>query len=113
MEEKERTERNMWLVGAAGAAFLFVFSVASGAAFAAGAQQDLVTTLDNVKNLLIALGSVVASIGYAVTAYMWMSSGGNPENRAKARKYFADVTVGMFLLFLSSYLVQLAQSLVV
>ncbi len=83
------------------------------AAAATSPQQELVNTLTNVRNLLIALGTVVAAIGYIITAYMWMLSNGNPEQRYRARKYFMDVTFGIFLLFASSYLVQLAQSMVV
>ncbi|MEM3852460.1 MAG: pilin [Methanomassiliicoccales archaeon] len=75
-------------------------------------QQELIGTLNNVKNLLLALGSVIAAIGYIVASYLWMTSSGNPEQRAKARRYFMDVTFGVFLLFISSFLVQLAQSLV-
>lgn len=86
---------------------------ASGLASAATPQQELVATLTNVKDLLVALGTIVAAIGYILTAYMWMTSTGNPEQRSKARKYFMDVTFGIFLLFISSFLVQLAQSLVV
>lgn len=89
-----------------------MLTAATGIAAAATPQQDLVSTLNNVRNLLIALGSVIAAIGYIVTAYMWMTSTGNPEQRSKARRYFMDVTFGIFLLFISSFLVQLAQSLV-
>lgn len=92
--------------------FVPLISQAGIAAAATSPQQELVDTLTNVRNLLIALGTVVAAIGYVITAYMWMLSNGNPEQRYKARKYFMDVTFGIFLLFASSYLVQLAQSLV-
>ncbi len=89
-------------------------TAASGmAAAAASPQEELTNTLANVRNLLVALGTIVAAIGYILTAYMWMTSTGNPETRSKARKYFMDVTFGIFLLFISSFLVQLAQSLVV
>jgi type IV secretory pathway VirB2 component (pilin) len=92
---------------------LFSTVALSGTALAQGsAQQELVGTLNNVRNLLLAIGSVVAAIGYIVASYMWMTSSGSPEQRAKARRYFMDVTFGVFLLFISSYLVQLAQSLV-
>lgn len=84
----------------------------TGLASAASPQQELVSTLTNVRNLLIGLGTIVAAIGYIITAYMWMTSTGNPEQRSKARRYFMDVTFGIFLLFISSFLVQLAQSLV-
>lgn len=75
-------------------------------------QQQLISTLNNVKDLLLAIGTVVAAIGYIVASYLWMTSSGSPEQRAKARRYFMDVTFGVFLLFISTYLVQLAQSLV-
>lgn len=94
---------------------LILVAVLSQAGFASAAtspQQELVSTLTNVRNLLVAIGTVVAAIGYVITAYMWMLSNGNPEQRYKARKYFVDVTFGIFLLFASSFLVQLAQSLV-
>lgn len=90
-----------------------LFLGAAGIASAATPQEELVNTLTNIRNLLIAVGTVIAAIGYILTAYMWMTSTGNPEQRSKARKYFMDVTFGIFLLFISSFLVQLAQSLVV
>ena len=89
-----------------------IFAVSGTALAATSPQQELVSTLDNVRNLLIAVGTVVAAIGYVITAYMWMLSNGNPEQRYRARKYFVDVTFGIFLLFASSFLVALAQSLV-
>lgn len=97
------------------ASFAFValaLFLGAGFASAASPQQELISTLTNVRNLLIALGTIVAAIGYIITAYMWMTSTGNPEQRSKARRYFMDVTFGIFLLFISSFLVQLAQSLV-
>ena len=105
---------NRWAcIGYAFVAFV-VLALFFGAGFATAAtpQQELTSTLTNVRNLLIALGTTVAAIGYIITAYMWMTSTGNPEQRAKARRYFMDVTFGLFLLFISSFLVQLAQSLV-
>jgi type IV secretory pathway VirB2 component (pilin) len=89
-----------------------IFALSGTALAATSPQQELVGTLDNVRNLLIAVGTVVAAIGYVITAYMWMLSNGNPEQRYRARKYFVDVTFGIFLLFASSFLVALAQSLV-
>lgn len=101
--------RNSWFV----CMVLGVLFVQSGVALAATSpQQELVSTLNNVRNLLIAVGTIVAAIGYVITAYMWMLSNGNPEQRYRARKYFIDVTFGIFLLFASSFLVALAQSLV-
>lgn len=94
-------------------ASIVFFLGAAGLASAATPQEELVNTLTNIRNLLIAVGTVIAAIGYILTAYMWMTSTGNPEQRSKARKYFMDVTFGIFLLFISSFLVQLAQSLVV
>ncbi len=90
-----------------------ILVAAAGLASAATPQEELVGTLTNVRNLLVAIGTVIAAIGYVVTAYMWMTSTGNPEQRSKARRYFMDVTFGIFLLFVSTFLVQLAQSLVV
>ncbi len=116
MSEKDIRGIRKWEVIGYGVLSICLNILMSAMGFAAAAtspQQELVSTLDNVKNLLIAMGSVIAAIGYILTAYMWMTSTGNPEQRTKARKYFMDVTFGIFLLFISSFLVQLAQSLVV
>lgn len=107
-------EISRWVCREYASVVIFALALLVGVGFASAAspQQELVTTLTNVRNLLIALGSIVAAIGYIITAYMWMTSTGNPEQRSKARRYFMDVTFGIFLLFISSFLVQLAQSLV-
>ena len=116
MNERNKSHFGKWAcAGYCIPVVLMATLVATSGVVAATAtpQQELTNTLTNVRNLLVALGTIVAAIGYIVTAYMWMTSTGNPETRSKARKYFMDVTFGIFLLFISSFLVQLAQSLVV
>ena len=47
-----------------------------------------------VKSMIVAASALVAIIG----AYMYLTSGGNPEKIGKAKEYFYSAAIGLFAL---------------
>lgn len=62
------------------------------------ALNDLVSS---VKAAAIAVGGILAVVGYIIAAILWLTSGGSPEKTGLARKALIAAVVGTVVLVIA------------
>lgn len=63
--------------------------------------QDLVTTVGKIVKLVLGFLGLIALILFIVGGFKWMTSGGNEESIAEAKKLMSAAVVGLFIIIIA------------
>jgi len=64
-------------------------------------DSDLIKTVGRIIELVLGFLGLIALILFIVGGFKWMTSGGNEENIAEAKKLMSAAIVGLFIIFIA------------
>ncbi len=61
--------------------------------------------LNLFMDFLVSMALIISILAIVFTGFLFITSGGNPENRNKAKSYFKGIMIGFFVIFLAWLLI--------